>query len=138
MHRSVDRCCRHGHGSAYMSDDFHRELTFLVMESLPSFEGEPEGNGCPERFIRTPKENLLWVRCFATVEELAKALKEFKRTCDERWPIRRHGHRTPSQVRRDLVGGKSASARISLGSRPENLNAIQPASDAKHSAEAAG
>src|SRR5215470_11094546 len=28
---------RHDHGSAYMSDDFQRELTFLGMTSSPSF-----------------------------------------------------------------------------------------------------
>ena len=93
-----------------MSDDFQRELTFLGLESSPSFVREPEGNGCAERFIRTLKENLLWVRCFATVEELAEALREFKRAYNERWLIRRHDHRTPSQVRQDLVGGKSAAA----------------------------
>jgi hypothetical protein len=38
---------------------------------------EPEGNGCAERFIRTLKEYLLWVRSFATVAELAAALGEF-------------------------------------------------------------
>ena len=36
---------RHDHGSAYMSDDFQRELTFLGMTSSPSFVREPEGNG---------------------------------------------------------------------------------------------
>jgi transposase InsO family protein len=101
---------RHDHGSAYMSDDFQRELTFLGMASSPSFVREPEGNGCAERFIRTLKEQLLWVRVFATVEELAEALREFKRTYNERWLIGRHGHRTPSQVRRDLVGGGQAAA----------------------------
>ena len=60
--------------------------------------------------VRTIKENLLWVRVFATVAELAEALGEFKRTYNERWVIRRHGHRTPSQVRRDLVGSESAAA----------------------------
>ena len=53
---------RHDHGSAYMSDDFRRELAFLGMASSPSFVREPEGNGCAERFIRTLKEQLLWVR----------------------------------------------------------------------------
>jgi transposase InsO family protein len=101
---------RHDHGSAYMSDDFQRELAFLGMESSPSFVREPEGNGCAERFVRTLKEQLLWVRSFATVPELAEALGEFKRTYNERWVIRRHGHRTPSQVRRDLVGGVQAAA----------------------------
>ena len=34
---------RHDHGSAYMSDDFQRELVFLGMTSSPSFVREPEG-----------------------------------------------------------------------------------------------
>jgi len=101
---------RHDHGSNYLSDDFQRELRFLGMASSPSFVREPEGNGCAERFIRTLKENLLWVQSFATVAELVGALREFKRTYNERWLIRRHGHRTPSQVRRDLVSDKSAAA----------------------------
>jgi putative transposase len=101
---------RHDHGGADMSDESQRELSFLGMESSPSFVREPEGNGCAERFVRTLKEQPLWVRSFATVAELAEALGEFKRTYDERWVIRRHGHRTPSQVRRDLVGGVQAAA----------------------------
>ena len=36
-------------------------------------------NGVAERFIRTLKENLLWVRRFATVVELVEALREFRR-----------------------------------------------------------
>jgi transposase InsO family protein len=101
---------RHDHGSNYLSDDFQRELEFLGMTSSPSFVREPEGNGCAERFIRTLKENLLWVRAFATAEELAEALSEFKRTYNERWLIERHGHRTPAQARRDLVCGKQVAA----------------------------
>jgi transposase InsO family protein len=101
---------RHDHGSGYMSDDFRRELTFLGMESSPSCVREPEGNGCAERFIRTLKEQLLWVRPFATVAELIEALREFRQQYNERWLIGRHGHRTPGQVRRDLRGGVQAAA----------------------------
>ena len=36
----------------------------------PAFVGAPEGNGCAERFIRTLKENLLWIWTFGTVEDL--------------------------------------------------------------------
>jgi transposase InsO family protein len=90
---------RHDHGSAYMSDDFQGELKFLGMTSSPSFVREPEGNGVAERFIRTLKENLLWVRHFATVAELVEALREFKRTYNEQWLIERHGFRTPIQAR---------------------------------------
>jgi transposase InsO family protein len=94
---------RHDHGSAYMSDDFQRELKFLGMTSSPSFVGEPEGNGVAERFIRTLKENLLWVRHFATVAELVEDLREFKRRYNEQWLIERHDFRTPHQARADLV-----------------------------------
>src|SRR4028119_2498862 len=116
---------RHDHGSNYLSDDFQRELRFLGMASSPSFVREPEGNGCAERFIRTLKENLLWVRTFATVADLVEALREFKRAYNERWLIRRHGHRTPDQVRRDLVGGVQAAARVRSSPRPKNLHATQ-------------
>jgi transposase InsO family protein len=92
---------RHDHGSAYMSDDFQRELSFLGMTRSPSFVREPEGNGIAERFIRTSRENLLWVRIFATVEELVEALREFRLQYNEQWLIERHGYRTPTQARSD-------------------------------------
>src|SRR3712207_3275481 len=65
---------RHDHGSQYMADDFRKEIAFLGIESSPAFVRAPEGNGCAERFIRTLKENPLWVRTFDTVEELRVAL----------------------------------------------------------------
>ncbi len=55
---------RHDHGSQYMSHQFQKEIAFLGIESSPAFVRAPEGNGCAERFIRTLKENLLWVRTF--------------------------------------------------------------------------
>ena len=93
---------RHDHGSQYMSDHFQKELKFLGIESSPSFVRAPEGNGCAERFIRTLKENLLWVRYFDTVEELRLALLDFRRLYNERWLLERHDYQTPSQVRRQL------------------------------------
>jgi hypothetical protein len=63
-----------------------------------------------ERFVRTLKENFLWIRPFATVAELAEALREFKRTYNEQWLIGRHGYQTPSQVRRERTGGTRAVA----------------------------
>jgi transposase InsO family protein len=68
---------RHDHGSNYMSGDFQREIKFLGISSSPAFVRQPEGNGVAERAIRTMKERLLWVRHFATVEEIRLALAEF-------------------------------------------------------------
>lgn len=102
---------RHDHGSAYMSDDFQQELTFLGMTSSPSFVREPEGNGVAERFIRTLKENLLWVEHFATVAESVAALRVYKRRYNEQWLIERHGYRTPAQARAEkLQGARTARA----------------------------
>lgn len=89
---------RHDHGSQYMSRDFQGELSFLGIRSSPSFVREPQGNGCAERFIRTLKENLLWIRRFDTVEELRQALMAFKDTYNQHWRLQRLGYRTPNQA----------------------------------------
>ena len=90
---------RHDHGSQYMSHHFQTEIAFLGIESSPAFVRAPEGNGCAERFIRTLKENLLWVRTFETIEELRQALLEFRQTYNTTWLIERHGFLTPAQFR---------------------------------------
>lgn len=95
---------RHDHGSNYMSGDFQAEIKCLGITSSPSFVRQPEGNGVAERFIRTLKENLLWVHTFDTVEDLRRTLVEFARHYNETWLVARHGHRTPAQVRADQLG----------------------------------
>jgi putative transposase len=90
---------RHDHGSQYMSDHFRKEIAFLGIESSPAFVRAPEGNGCAERFIRTLKENLLWVRTFETTEELRQALLAFRETYNTKWLIERHGFMTPTAFR---------------------------------------
>ena len=67
------------------------------------------GNGVAERFIRTLKENLLWLRSFETIEELRLALLEFKRTYNEQWMLEKYNYRSPAHVRRDLVGLDAAA-----------------------------
>lgn len=90
---------RHDHGSQYLSDDFQAELRFLGITSSPAFVRQPEGNGCIERFFRTLKEQLLWVRHFRDVEELRQGLLAFKETYNQEWLIERLGFRSPAQVR---------------------------------------
>ena len=89
---------RHDHGSNYLADDFQQEVAFFGIDSSPSFVREPEGNGVAERFIRTLKENLLWVRSFETIEELRLALLAFKRTYNEQWMLEKYDYRSPAQV----------------------------------------
>jgi putative transposase len=90
---------RHDHGSPYVAHDFPKELAFLGVDSSPSFVRAPEGNGCAERFIRTLKENLLWLQRFETVEERRQAVLAFKERDNQSWIVERHGDKTPAQVR---------------------------------------
>lgn len=101
---------RHDHGSQFVADDYQRELAFLGIASSPAFVREPEGNGCVERFIRTLKENLLWVRRFATIEELRLALHAFKATYNQTWIVERHGYQTPAAVRAAQLAPLPAAA----------------------------
>jgi transposase InsO family protein len=107
---AVGLAVRHDHGSAYLADDFQRELHFLGIQSSPSFVREPQGNGCAERFICLLKENVLWVRTFDTIEPLRQALLAFKDMYNAQWILERHGYRSPSQVRHDLSEPRSAEA----------------------------
>ena len=80
-----------------MSDHFQGELRFLGIRSSPSFVAAPEGNGCAERFIRTLKDQLLWVETFETVEQLRLALLAFKDRYNEAWLVERHGPPYPGR-----------------------------------------
>ena len=93
---------RHDHGSVYMSDDFQNEIKFLGIESSPAFVRQPEGNGCIERFFRTLKEQVLWLRRFHDLEELRTALIEFRHRYNHHWILERLNYRTPAQARRDF------------------------------------
>lgn len=93
---------RHDHGSVYMSEDFHNEIRFLGIEASPAFVRQPEGNGCIERFFRTLKEQLLWLRRFSDLEELRIALMNFRNRYNHHWIVERLGYRTPAQARRDF------------------------------------
>ena len=101
---------RHDHGSQFVADDYQGELDFLGIKSSPAFVREPEGNGCVERFIRTLKENLLWVRRFATIEELRQALQAFKDTYNRTWIVERHGYQTPAAIRAAQLAPLPAAA----------------------------
>lgn len=101
---------RHDHGSPYLSDHFQAELRFLGIASSPAFVRAPEGNGCAERFIRTLKEQLLWVQTFATVEALRQALGAFQDRYNREWLLERHGHRPPATVRAAYTAAPARAA----------------------------
>ena len=91
-----------------LSGDFQAEIKCLGIEASPSFVRQPEGNGVAERFIRTLKENLLWVRAFKTIEELRAELVAFAKRYNESWLVARHGYKTPARVREEQTMPRTA------------------------------
>ena len=81
-----------------------------VDEGLTAFVRQPEGNGCIERFFRTLKEQLLWIRRFRDLAELREALNEFRHRYNQHWIVQRLGYRTPAQARRDFAVELRAAA----------------------------
>lgn len=86
-------------GPQYTSHAFGGDLAWLGIRHSPSYVGEPQCNGVIERFMRTLKEQCLWIRRFETIEEATAAIRDFIERYNEQWMIERHGHRSPRQVR---------------------------------------
>jgi transposase InsO family protein len=106
---AVGVALRHDHGSQFVSYAYQDEVRFLGIESSPSFVRQPEGNGCAERFVRTLKEQLLWLHRFATIEELLAALHAFKDRYNKEWMIERHGFISPCAQYLKLTAAEAAA-----------------------------
>ena len=96
---AVDLALRHDHGSQFMSDHFQPELVFLGVRASARLVAEPECNGVAERFVRTLKHQLLWLRTFDTIEGRRLALQAFKHLYNHEWLVQKHRHLTPAAVR---------------------------------------
>ena len=62
---------------------------------------ELECNGVAERFMRTLKEQCIYLHQFRTLEEARRLIGEFIARYNAEWLIERLGHRTPAQARVD-------------------------------------
>jgi len=90
-------------GSQYTAHQFQAELAWLGIRSTPSYVGEPECNGVAERFIRTLKEECLYLHDFESLEEAREVIGEFIERYNREWLLERHGYRTPAEVRQKLT-----------------------------------
>jgi putative transposase len=89
---------RHDWGPQYRSGHFLGSISWLGISDDPAFLGEPETNGCAERWIRTLKEQCLWAELHDTIEELRQAVSGFVDRYNTSWLIQRHGHLTPKEA----------------------------------------
>ena len=101
---------RHDWGSQYRSGHFTGSIAWLGISDSPAYPGEPETNGCAERWIKTLKEQCLWARTYRNVDDLRQAVADFVDLYNREWLIERLGHRTPHETYQDWLANKAAAA----------------------------
>jgi len=94
---------RHDWGSQYTANTFVNEIRCWGFTDTPAFVGEPECNGCAERFMRTLKEQCLYLHQFRDLEEAREIIGAFLARFNAEWIVERLGYRTPAQARRESL-----------------------------------
>ena len=84
-------------GSQPTSVKFMQTATELGIEQAFTAYSNPKGNADTERLIRTLKEELLWLREWITVEEAARAVKEFAPKFNAEYLHSALGYKTPDE-----------------------------------------
>lgn len=95
-------------GPQYTAHQFLGELRWLGIRPSPSYVGEPECNGIMERWIRTLKEECLYLHDFESLEHARRVIAEFIARYNTQWMLERHGYRTPAEIRRAFTLGAAA------------------------------
>jgi putative transposase len=90
-------------GPQYTANAWINEVKWLGMTITPSYVGEPECNGVAERFMRTLKEQCLYLHRFRTLDEARRIIAEFIDRYNAEWLIERLGHRSPATARAALL-----------------------------------
>ena len=90
-------------GPQYIADAWINEVKWLGITISPSYVGEPQCNGVIERFMRTLKEQCLYLHRFQTLEAARRMIAAFIDRYNHEWLIERLGYRT--RPRRGPRGG---------------------------------
>lgn len=88
-------------GPQYIAAAWINEVKWLGITISPSYVGEPECNGVAERFMRTLKEQCLYLHQFQNLDGAREAITGFIARYNTQWLIERLSHRTPVQARAD-------------------------------------
>ncbi len=86
-----------------MPHQLDAELKWLGIRNSPAYVGEPECNGLIERFMRTVKEQCIYVHRFRTPEEARFTVGRFLQRYHSEWLLQWHGDKTPAEVRQPLT-----------------------------------
>ena len=89
-----------------MASEYPPNRVFISVEAFTAYRssgyryiGEPQCDGVIERFMRTLKEQCLYLHRFQNLEEARRVISEFITRYNSEWLIERLGYRTPAQAR---------------------------------------
>jgi putative transposase len=88
-------------GPQYIAAAWINEMKWLGITISPSYVGEPQCNGVAERFIRTLKEQCLYLHHFQNLEQARRIIHQFIEQYNTEWLIERLAYRTPAEARVD-------------------------------------
>lgn len=95
-------------GPQYIANAWISEVKWLGITISPSYVGEPQCNGVAERFMRTLKEQCLYLYRFQSLKEARVVIGEFICRYNTAWLVERLGHRTPAQARAEAMTPEAA------------------------------
>jgi Integrase core domain. len=96
------------HGTQYTADDFLKQIAFWGIATSFAFVAEPQTNGVAERFNRTLKEQAIHGRVFRNLEEVRKAVTEFRDRYNRHWRLEKLGFISPLEARQAHAIRKAA------------------------------
>jgi putative transposase len=91
-------------GSQPTSLKFMPATASLGIRQAFTADSNPKGNADTQRLIRTIKEELLWLREWATVEEVGQAVKEFAPRFNAEYLHSAIGYKTPNEFEKQWFG----------------------------------
>ncbi|MBX3246512.1 MAG: IS3 family transposase [Myxococcales bacterium] len=95
---------RTDHGPQFTGGDARDLCKAWSVEHTFAPIGRPTGNAVAERFIRTLKEEVLWVQDFDTADDVRKAVEAWWPIYNERRPHQALKFETPTEVRTRKLG----------------------------------
>jgi putative transposase len=101
---------RTDHGPQYTSVLCEQVCGWWRLDHTFAPIGQPTGNSVAERFIRTIKEECVWLRDWRSAAELQAALDAFRLAYNEHRPHQSLGWQTPAERRAERLHGPRLAA----------------------------
>lgn len=101
---------RTDHGSVYTGFDCAALVAKWGLVHTFAPVGRPTGNAVAERFIRTMKEEVVWLRDWDTADQLREAIMAWLDTYNRRRAHQSLGWKTPAEYRAEKLGKPALKA----------------------------